>query len=217
MVVIDLAHTINEGTPVYPGTPSPVIREATTIESSGFAEKLISISSHTGTHIDAPAHIIPGSLSLDLIPVERFLGPGTVISVAPGDAHIQKDVLLPYANIIQESEFVLFHTGWTKHWGTERYFAEFPVLSDDAALWLASYRLKGIGIDAISVDPVDAHDLRNHKRILSHGTLIIENLTNLELLPAKGFLFGCMPWKIQGGDGSPVRAFGMIQEKKTAG
>jgi len=216
MIVIDLAHTMNEAIPVYPGTPRPMIRDATTIESGGFAEKLISISTHTGTHIDAPAHIIPGSLTIDLIPVTRFLGPATVIGVEPRDAHIHKDVLLPYAGVIRESEFVLLHTGWSKHWGTEEYFADFPVLSDDAALWLASFQLKGIGIDAISVDPVDALDLRNHKRMLSRGTLIIENLTNLESLPAKGFLFVCMPWKLQGGDGSPVRAYAMIQEAPAA-
>lgn len=211
MVVIDLSHTLNGATPVYPGTPPPVIRDANTIESDGFAEKLISVSSHTGTHIDVPAHIIPGSVTVDRLPAEQFLGPAVVIWIEPRGTLIHKEVLLPYAEIIHESEFVLLRTGWDKHWGTERYLTGFPVLSDDAALWLSGLHLKGIGVDAISVDPVGALDLRNHRRILTHGTIIVENLTNLNLLPAKDFLFVCMPWNIQGGDGCPVRAFGMME------
>ena len=82
MRVLDLSHPIHAGMPVYPGTPRPGVAPANTIAEHGFAERLLTLSSHTGTHMDAPAHLLEGGRTLDSYPPDRFVGPGCVIDLA---------------------------------------------------------------------------------------------------------------------------------------
>ena len=111
---------------------------------------------------------------------------------------------------LKKSEFILFHTGWSRFWGDDRYFASYPVLSLDLAEWLTGFGLKGIGVDMISVDPVGSVDFRIHTQFFKNNMGIIENLTNLDLLLGKNFYFSCLPLKIEKSDGSPIRAVGVL-------
>lgn len=210
MKIIDLTHTISSVMPVFPGTEPPVITNATTIEKEGFAEKLISFFSHTGTHIDSPGHILQGANTLDKFSTDKFIGKGFVID-ATETGIIEKSNLVKYAAQIADSEFVLFRTGWDQKWGNEDYFRDFPTLSMDSVKWLCSFKLKGIGFDCISADPVESTVLPNHRMVLGKDLLIIENLCKLEQLTdlqsiGRHFLFSCLPLKIAESDGSPVRA-----------
>lgn len=210
MNIIDLSHTISPGMPVYPGDDPPVITNRAAIDEDGFVEKSITLGSHVGTHIDAPAHIIPHSLTLDRMPIERFVGQGSIIDLTglkyPG---IDVSFLKPHETLFKTSEFILFYTGWGRFWGQEKYFRDYPLLSIEAALWIRSFGLKGIGVDALSVDEVEAADLPIHK-ILLERMLIIENLTNLDKLPKTGFIFSCLPLKLENADASPIRAVAII-------
>lgn len=209
--VVDLTQPITPGMPVYPGTEPPVLQQANTVERNGFAETLIRMYSHTGTHIDAPAHMVANAPTLDRLAVDRFVGMACVIDVsATGQAEIGPAVLEAHAALVAGCDFVLFHTGWSRHWGDQRYFAGFPVLSLDAARWLAARGLKGVGFDAISVDPVGASEFSNHLVLLRAGLILIENLDGLEPLIGKSFLFSCLPLKFERADGSPVRAVAML-------
>lgn len=168
---------------------------------------------HTGTHMDAPAHIISGALTLDQFEIEHFGGRACVVDVGhSGDvvdhraAKIDVRVLQARSEAIDESDFVILRSGWSRHWGTEDYFEGYPVLTPEAALWLVDARIKGIGIDMISVDEVDSTKFTVHNILLGANLVIIENLTNLELLPESGFSFYCFPLRIDQADGSPVRA-----------
>lgn len=223
MKIIDLTHTISSTMPVYPGTEPPVITDATTIERDGFAEKLISFFSHTGTHIDSPGHILEGRFTLDQFEADKFIGKGFVIDVTLGETEhksdkktvnqgriIEKRSIENFAVQISECDFVLFRTAWDSKWGSEDYFRAFPTLSKDSLKWLCSFKLKGIGFDCISADPVESKDLPNHRIILDKDLLIIENLCNLSLLIGQHFLFSCLPLKIGNSDGSPVRAVGIF-------
>lgn len=211
MNVIDLTHFIASDMPVYPGTEPPTIREATSIAADGFAEKLLTMYSHTGTHMDAPAHMLAGHSTLDRLPVGTFVGPGVVVDlsarsagpIAPGELHA-------HAARIERAEFVLFHTGWSLRWGRDDYHADFPTLSEEAARWLCGFGLKGVGFDCISVDPVGASPMVIHHILLGHGLVIIENLCGLERLADRDFLFVCLPLKIRDSDGSPIRAAGVV-------
>lgn len=199
MKIIDLTQMLEDGMPVYPGTEPPIMAEANTIERDGFREKLITMYSHTGTHMDAPAHIFPEGATLDNLPLETYYGSACVLD-------------LPVANpqalekLIAASDFLLLRTLWSRHWGSENYFGRFPALNTETAEWLTGFGLKGIGVDAISVDPIDSADLPVHRILLGAGLVIVENLTNLDLLPADNFMFSCFPLKIQKADGSPIRA-----------
>lgn len=209
MKLIDLSHQISPDMPAYPGTQPPQILEGTTLEADGFVEKKWMMYSHTGTHIDAPAHILPHAPTLDRMPVQHFFGKAAVIDVSSVTGEIGVSLLQPHTSLFESFEFVLFHTGWSAHWGTKTYFNGFPVLSMEAALWIDSFGLKGVGVDAISVDRMDNHELTIHK-ILLERSILIENLTNLDILQQPGFTLSCLPLNWKDADGSPVRAVAIV-------
>jgi arylformamidase len=206
MQIVDLSHIIKPGMTVYPGTEPPVFSVGSSVEKDGFKETLITMFSHTGTHIDCPAHIFKNGISIDEITADKFIGNACVIT-CKSNSYIEicpNDVSL-------DIEFILIKTGWSMYWGDNKYFGQFPVLSEKSIeLLLSLPKLKGIGIDAISVDPVNSVDLAIHKKLLSNNILIVENLTNLEKISTKSFIFSCLPLKIEEGDGSPVRAVAII-------
>jgi len=210
MKTIDLSHVITSEMPVYPGTEKPLIQQANTHAAEGFAEKKLTFYSHIGTHIDAPAHILAGEATLDELGVDQFIGNGICISVKQSliSASSLEKQLTNQKNI----DFVLFSTGWSKYWGSNEYFSGYPVLTDEAARMLCSLGLKGIGFDTISADSEGSADFPIHK-ILLKKMIVIENLTNLEPLINQVFVFCCLPLKIKDGDGSPVRAVGMVNAK----
>jgi arylformamidase len=211
MEVIDLSHFIGESMPVFPGTEPPRIAEACTIDRHGFAEKSLSLYSHTGTHIDAPGHIVAGAPRLDGLAIDRFLGPGLVLDVSSvRGRHIEIDDIEHYEARLPSADFALLHSGWAGHWGDAGYFVGYPVLSQEAARWLARFDLKGVGVETISVDEVDSTRLAVHRVLFARGLVIVENLTGLEELIGKEFTFSCLPLKIADADGSPVRAVAII-------
>ncbi len=214
MRIIDVTHIIANDMPVYPGTEQPVLTTACEIETDGFLEQKITFYSHTGTHIDAPAHIIKGAATLDLLPIHQFYGRAVRVDITPdaGDA-ITMEHLIAHRGIIQGADFLLLHTGWSRWWGQKRYFVDYPVLTPDAAEWLRGLKLKGVGLDTISADRFDSLDFPVHKTLLGSDCIIIENLTNLDKLPNHSFLFSCFPLNFKQADGSPVRAVAIIDEE----
>ncbi len=208
MNILDLSHPLQNGMPVYPGTEPPVIRDLFTIEKDGFNEKGLEIVTHLGTHIDAAAHMLKNGKTLDEYSLDRFAGPGIKVDVSAEEVkeieiHHLENVLLSNP----QAEFLIIQTGWERFWGGDKYFMNFPVLSSRAAEWIAGRGLKGIGFDAVSVDPVSAEEMKIHRILLKTEMVIIENLTNLKKLPSGVFEFFCTPLKIKDADGSPVRAF----------
>lgn len=211
MTIIDLTHYLHAGMPVYPGSESPVLAESSTIAHDGFREKKLTFYSHTGTHMDAPAHIIAGAPTLDQLPVETFYGSAFIFDCYGTEKTIvDLQDLLPHAGEISEHDFLILFTGWSQHWGDPQYFSGYPVLSESAARWLADSGLKGIGMDTISADPMDAAALTIHTILLSAGMVIVENLANLAALPKASFMLACFPLKIKDADGSPVRVVAMV-------
>lgn len=209
-MIIDLTHTLKNNITVYPNTLEPVFEQGNTIEQDGFAEINMTMCTHTGTHIDAPAHIIPNTKSLDEFGVEKFIGLATVIDCSQIE-RIDVDFLEEKKNTIKAVEFLLFYTGWQHKWNSENYFDEFPTLTIEAAKWLTQFDLKALGFDAISVDKMTDPNLPNHKILLKEEILIIENMTNLDQLISKTFELNCIPLKIQHSDGSPIRAFARLK------
>jgi kynurenine formamidase len=211
MKIVDLTHPITPNMPVYPGTEPPIITTGCSIDEIGFLEKKITFYSHTGTHIDAPAHLIKGHKTLDMLPIEHFYGPALLVDFADVTANsIDIDHLKPFQDQIREADFLLLHTGWNQYWGSEQYFTSYPVLSLKAAHWLSSFDLKGIGLDTISADSADSQDYLIHKTLLAKSMIIIENLTNLAALSCNQFQFSCFPLSLADADGSPVRAVAFL-------
>ena len=206
MHIVDLSHPITPDMPVYPGTEPPTIATGCTIEQQGFEEKKITLFSHTGTHVDAPAHLLTGGKTLDEFPARFFVGQALRIDVREAVGCIEKDRLTPHEKDLHRVDFLLLQTGWSRYWGDRAYFAGYPVLTTEAAQWLAGLGLKGVGLDAISADREGSRELPVHRILLQQGMVIVENLNNLQALPSDRVVFSCLPLPTARADGSPVRA-----------
>jgi kynurenine formamidase len=209
MPLTDLTHLMTNGMPVYPGTPSAILEPFASQQKDGFNELQIHITTHTGTHIDCPLHIYKEGIDTST-DVNRFYGSAVMFDCSSSVDEIPMSVFKEKEELISKTDFILIHTGWDRFWSKSDYFKDFPVLSADAARYLCRFKLKGTGIDAPSFDRVDSSDLPIHHEFLSKGIILIENLTNLSILPVSGFHFSCLPLKIRNGDGSPVRAVAII-------
>jgi kynurenine formamidase len=170
------------------------------------------MTSHTGTHMDAPAHLLPEGKTLDQYPVSHFRGKAVIINVPEGIFTIELSFLLTFQTQISSSEFILLKSGWSSFWGNPRYFIGFPVLSEGAAEWLVKFGIKGIGLDTISADPVDSQSLPVHHILLRAGLVIIENLCFPEDFRATTGIFHAFPLLVKIADGSPVRAVFMADD-----
>lgn len=214
MVLLDLSHPILEGMPVYPGEPGPGFHHAATMETDGYRVKWLNMGSHTGTHVDAPAHLVPEGKMLDQYPVSQFSGEATIVSLPEGMKLIDLPFLKAREQVISSSDFVLLKSGWSKYWGSDRYFTGFPTLTEEAARWLTGFGLKGIGLDTISADSVGSHSLPVHHILLGAGLLIIENLCFPEdFRDTAGWLY-VFPLPLRDADGSPVRAVLSVDKKR---
>ncbi|MBN2725863.1 cyclase family protein [Candidatus Mcinerneyibacteriota bacterium] len=206
METLCLSHLIGEGMPLFPGTEPPSVERIFSVEKDHFAETRLSFSSHTGTHMDAPAHMIRGGKTLDQYDPGSFTGPGALIDVtAFGGEEIPLDIFRHNKGDIRKSAYLLLYTGWDRLWGRPGYFENYPVLAPETALWLVSLPLKGIGIDAPSFDPVEGSQ-RIHHILLGKGLLLVENLTGLERVKGLNFSFSAFPLLYKEADGAPVYA-----------
>lgn len=207
MKITDLTHIICSNMPVFPGTEQPIFEKANTLEKDGFQEAKITMYSHTGTHIDAPAHMMSDGPYLDNLDIEHFIGNATILDFSNIRVRtINIDSLKPYEEKIKNVEFIIIKTGWSKFWGEKKYYEGFTSLSEESATWLSQFNLKGIGIDAISIDDMDSTTFAVHKILMPKNIIIIENLTNLDSISNEYFILSILPLKNKNADGSPVRA-----------
>ena len=218
MKLIDLSHLLNENIPVYPDTVPPIFEVSNTVEKDGFTEKKMTMASHTGTHVDAPCHILQDAKSLDQFPIDKFVGTAIIIP-CQDKTKITLEYLQTFEEKIRQVDFILFFTGWQYKWKTNDYFSDCPTPTKEAAKWLTKFKLKGVGVDAFSLDKiisaniVTEENLPNHHILLGKEILLIENLTNLDKLPDGAFSFQCLPLNIENADGSPVRAMAIVNEE----
>lgn len=211
MQIFDLTHPITSSMQVFPGTERPDIITACTVEKHGFREKKITMFSHTGTHLDAPAHMLANGATLDSYPVEKFSGRaciyrhpftrGTSITVE----HLQE-----LQALMHNVDFLLISTGWDMYWGLPEYIGDFPVLEPSAARWLMQLSLKGVGLDVISADVMESNDYPIHHILFAHDCIIIENLTGIARIPGDRCIFQCFPLYLPDADGSPARVVAMV-------
>jgi kynurenine formamidase len=213
MKVIDLTHTISENMPVYPGTEKPKLEVSNTYEKHGFKETLLTMLSHTGTHMDSPAHLFSHRSTLDSFSVDHFVGKGLVIDCS--DLLEGQRITMNYIERVKEkadkAEFILFYTGWDSRWGTNSYFGDYPYITEEVADYLINSRKKGVGLDVIGIDPIADGNLAIHRRIFSETDMVvIENLTSLGEIGSELFTFCAFPIKFDDSDGAPVRAIAIL-------
>jgi kynurenine formamidase len=215
MRIIDLTHTISETMPVFPGTEPPKLEPANTYEKDGFKETLMTMYTHTGTHMDPPAHLFPGRTSLDAFPVDQFVGKAIVIDCTdvPAGGKITMAYIDRVRSDADSAEFLIFNTGWGRYWGKDEYFGDFPVIDEDVADYAKIGNKKGIGVDVISIDPMADSNLTTHRKLFKDSEIVvIENLKDLGRIGSEPFTFIALPLKHKDGDGSPIRAIALVEK-----
>ncbi len=199
MNVIDLTQTIEPGMPVFPGDNPISLEQFKFIETDAYRNSILKTAMHCGTHLDGPGHFLQDAPSLDLIDPARFCGSCCILDVR-GSNPIRYDQA--YEDIISEDQIVLVYTGHSQLWGTEKYFLDYPVLTQEIVDLFIRKRIKILGMDTPSPD---ASPYPMHAQLFSAGILILESLTNLHLLdPDSQYFITALPLKIKA-DSSPCR------------
>lgn len=220
MRIVDLSHPIRSGMQVYPGDPEVRVDTVATVAEDGYQVASLQLGSHTGTHLDAPLHSVPGAAAVDGIDLARLVGTAVVVDCRGREPHAViawDDVGQPVRDAVGRASddgvdtvMVLFSTGWSRHFGT-RHYLEHPVLAADVAEGLLAAGITLMGTDTLSPDSTLRNDgaLPFHALFQGAGGLILENLTNLAAVDWAHPLVSVLPLALAGVDGSPVRAVAM--------
>ena len=207
---IDLTLEISNKLPSFPGSPRPQFISWANKKADGYNLELIFLSSHSGTHLDAPIHFIDQGLKIDKIPLKRLVTDATLCKIRKeaNEPITSKDILeFERKNgEIEAGTSVIFATGWWRNLTKKDYFAKNPGLSLSAAKYLSQRRVNLVGIDSPSIDLGVDSKFSAHHILLKKGVLILENLCNLEKIHSTSFKLVVLPLKLKGGTGSPVRA-----------
>ena len=214
MKVIDLTLTVSEKIPTFPGSPKPHFIEWETIAKDGYNLELLFLSTHTGTHIDAPFHFVKNGKKIHEIAPERLVNEAVLIRIGKNsNRSISKTDIQNFEQKngkIENGSTVIFHTGWQKNLNKEFYFSENPGLSISAAKYLASKKINMVGIDSPSIDLGTDSKFSVHHVLAKNNILIVENLANLNKIKSNNFHLITSPLKLKNATGSPIRAFGFI-------
>jgi kynurenine formamidase len=214
--IVDLSVPIkSQETEVFPGYPKPLKTTMVTIQDTGWLSYLWMFVEHSGTHVDAPIHVIEGGTPVDKVPLGTYVARGAVIdltSKAPKSKITRDDVVAGLRKEGLEGKIgpgwaLLLHTGWAAKVGTPQWL-EYPELSVPACEAIGEMKVNAVGLDSPSPDYAP---LPSHKVLLARGIAIFENLTNLDKVRGKDFLFVGAPLPLAEGSASPVRAFALVR------
>jgi kynurenine formamidase len=189
---------------VFPGDPLVHLQKVKIHTIDGCTVTNLCLGTHSGTHVDMPLHHLEDGLAAERYPLETFIGQAVTVAV-------EKDMNQPIvpddlsAADIRKNDILLISTGWDRHFGTPRFWKDFPYFAKEIADFCIDKEIKCIGCDMPSVDPVNSGAYVHHA-LLSKKIGIIESLANIRLLVNKRVFFAALPLKIEQGDGSPVRA-----------
>jgi arylformamidase len=203
MKLYDITRTINPSLAVWPGDTSFSAQTMAAIKNGDSINlTTLTISSHTGTHVDAPFHFLEADLTMAQVPLEPYFGPATVATVQREFGPLTPADFPGLAwNQVQR---LLVHSA-ASSWPADRFPTEFVYPSPELADWLAEYGIVLFGSDAPSMDDMHSQTLPGHKALRRHGIAILEGLL-LSHIPDGDYELIALPLKIENGDGSPVRA-----------
>jgi kynurenine formamidase len=206
--VRELSHRITSGMQVYPGDPGVDLGLALELARDGVDVTQLHLGSHTGTHLDAPSHTVPGGRTTGRVGLDELVGEALVVHLE-GLAPRQRYGLDELASALggevprRVPQIVVVDTGWASRFGTDAAL-EHPALDPDAAAELLRRGMRLLAVDTLSPDPTGGDGFPVHDVVLGGDALIVENLTGLEGLPER-VRIGFFPLPIDA-DGAPVRA-----------
>lgn len=204
--IIDLTAEIYDNAPTMPMDPKCSVSEHCNLDTLGYNLTRITLSTHQGTHIDAPFHFFYEGETIEKISLYKCIVRAVKVDLTfkkPKEPIYVEDVI-KYEPFIKRGLSILLHTGWDKLYPKKEFFSDFPYISKELAQWLAEKKVGLIGLDIPCPNITDWKVV--HEILLGNSVLIVEGLVNMEELGEEEFTFFALPLKIRRRDGSPVRA-----------
>jgi arylformamidase len=201
MRIHDVTVPLAPGIAAQPGEPPFALERLRSHGEQLHGLSRLVVSTHTGTHVDAPSHLLQGGASVDQLPLEILLGKARVVEVLARE-RVDRDDL--EALDLRDDLRVLLKTRMSGQLQKGGYQSDHVYLSEDAALYLAQAGIKLVGFDYLSVDRFGSADHAAHRALLGHGVIVLEGLDLSEVEPGE-YEMACLPLRIAGGDGAPAR------------
>ena len=202
MPLYDATLPIREGMLIFPGDPP---FQMTPFFSRGDGDPinlaLVSMGTHLGTHVDAPAHYLDGGATVDEVPLEVLVGPGLILDMT-GRPFVDRGALED--SDLNNHVRVLLKTDNGPKLSSAEFHTDYVYLTEDAADFLVERKALLVGIDYLSIEAYDNPDAPVHRTLLSAGVLLVEGLNMVEI-PAGPCEIYCLPLRIAGADGAPAR------------
>ena len=199
--ILDVTVSLAPGMPAYPGDPPFEIEPVRRHGDAPFQLSRMSLATHSGTHVDAPAHFVPGGATVDELPLEILLGKARVVEVVVRERVERADL---EALDLRDDLRVLLKTRMSGQLQRPGFQEDHVYLSQDAALYLAQAGIKLVGFDYLSIDRFGSTDFPAHHALLGAGVVIVEGL-DLSAVEAGEYDMSCLPLRVLGGDGAPAR------------
>jgi len=222
MKIIDLSITLRKDLiSLVPGHPVFDLKDFHFHDKDFRSNSFIQISTHTGTHVDAPYHFNKDGITIDELPLEKIVGKAVLVDLrkasSPKKGFSLDQIKQAVGRRKIAEKIVILHSGWIKDkWGTNEFYVQNPFLTQEAANWLVEQAISSIGLD-FSIDNPDQGDVPLkqkypiHRTFLRHGIPHIENLYNLERIGQEEFLLIALPLKLYNCNGAPARAIAIIE------
>jgi len=214
MKIIDLTLTVSDEIPTFPGSPQPSFIPWENVKEDGYNLELLFLSTHTGTHMDAPYHFLEKGGKIHEISLKKLVSEAVLIkSKKKGGESITKIDIQKFEKKhgkIASFSSVIFYTDWQKNLQKKYYFTKNPGLSVSAAKYLASKKVSLVGIDSPSIDLGTDYKFSVLQIFAKKGMLIVENLANLDKIKSSKFHLVVLPLKLKNATGSPVRAVAFV-------
>ncbi len=228
VVVRDLGYPVGPDSPVWPDSEPFVAHVVATLARQGYFARTVCLPEHFSTHLDAPAHFPGGHQTVEQLDVRHFVVPAVVMDV---EAQVRRnpDYRLSAGDVrawerrygpVPSGVVVLLRTGWERRGAQPEQYRNrdargvmhFPGYSVEAARLLIERHVVGLGIDTLSIDYGPSQQFEVHRLTLPAGLYHLENLRNLEGLPARGVWLVVAPLALEGGSGAPVRVLALVPQ-----
>lgn len=222
MKIVDLSLTLRKDIiSLVPGHPEFDLKDIHFHDKDFRSNSFLQISTHTGTHVDAPYHFIKDGVTIDDLPLEKIVGKAVLVdlrkSLTPRRGFTLDQVRQSAGKKEIKEKIVILHSGWIKEkWGTAELYGKNPFLTQEATDWLVNQKIRAVGVD-FAIDNPDQSSLPLEKKFPIHRTFLkngiphIENLCNLELIDRDEFLLVALPLKLYRCNGAPARAIAIIE------
>ena len=209
----DLSNPVWEGMPFYPANAPAVIEQVSSVEKNGFNVHRFKISTHQGTHVDAPRHRFNEGLSLEELDLNLFMGEAVVLDLSDKElgSAVGAEDLEKFSELVRPGDIVILYTGCADHLGEVWLNSNYTYVDRSGAEWLVAKKVKSVGIDFFSIDKYGDTSNPAHNLLLGNGIPLIEEISSVaKQLGGKRIYFVCLPLRITAGDGAPARAIAYL-------